>query len=84
MQSQVKAKPVPVSDILKQIALYREYMHATVWFLAACYELAQRDSDALRAHGIRTLQLGAKFRAWRDSALENSATDRIPTPVEEI
>lgn len=69
---EVKAGPVGVGDVLRQLALYRQYTTATAWVLATTYAPSALDVETLRREGIHHIRLGPKFTEWADA--QRSAT----------
>lgn len=63
---EVKVNPIPVSDILRQLNLYREYLIGIVkcWALVTCYDLNQSEYDLLMHEGVRPIRLGMDFTEW--------------------
>jgi hypothetical protein len=64
---EVKAHPATAGDVLRQIALYREYAELGTWLLATCYPITRRDADALKNASIAHVQLDpATVQAWAE------------------
>lgn len=62
---EVKAHPVGVGSILRQVNLYREYVgSADHWALATLYPLPSPDVETLRVASIAHLYLGEAFDQW--------------------
>lgn len=61
---EVKAAPVPIGDVLRQLELYRSYSTVPYWIVATTYPLAQQDLDCLKAQRLQHIYLGANFRAY--------------------
>jgi hypothetical protein len=75
---EIKISPVSVSEALRQIHLYREYMpfeHS--WVLVTRFPMNSGEREVLRRHDIAHLRLGDQFTAWmeqqRASAHEGAA-----------
>lgn len=64
---EVKALPVSVGDIIRQIRLYREYCRKSLWVAATCFPLTQSDLCALKQNGVRHVYLGESFENWKAS-----------------
>ena len=77
---EVKAGYTQVSDITRQLELYRSTLADTEWssgytvarMLAACYPLSNYDKEQLIKNGIRPIQLGEKFENWLLSRESNT------------
>jgi hypothetical protein len=63
---EVKAGHVPVTDVLRQVALYREFIAADAWVLATTYAPSALDVDTLRRESIHHIRLGPKFTEWAE------------------
>lgn len=64
---EVKAHPATAGDVLRQIALYREFADPGAWLLATCYPITRRDADALKNASIAHVQLDpATVQAWAE------------------
>lgn len=78
---EVKIAPVPTSDAIRQIKLYREYVSchgiassigsgssplSSWFFLATEYDASEGDVADLRNESIVHIRLGSKFSAWVD------------------
>ena len=61
---EVKIKPVGLGEILRQIGLYREYVSANRWILAAAFEMSADFVETLRSENIVAVHLGDNFRKW--------------------
>ena len=61
---EVKIALVGLGDVLRQINLYREYIHGYRWVLAAAFPMSTAMVDGLRSHNIFPVQLGDGFRKW--------------------
>ncbi len=61
---EVKVNPVGIGDILRQIALYREYCQATRWLVATTYPMKTIDVSTLEKSNIGHIQLGELFEEW--------------------
>jgi hypothetical protein len=65
---EVKGGPKPISDVVRQINLYREYMQVELWVLATPYELSGREIDILDRERIKHVHLGDGFREFCEVA----------------
>lgn len=64
---EVKAHAATAGDVLRQIALYREFAEPGTWLLATCYPITRRDADALKNASIAHVQLDpATVQAWAE------------------
>jgi hypothetical protein len=62
---EVKITPTNVGEVLRQIALYREYQSGhTSWFLASPYQPPPEDIETLRNASIVHVRLGDRFQEW--------------------
>ena len=59
---EVKTSPLPVSDIVRQINLYRSYRSFDKWILATTYPLPQSHYDYLANARILHIHLGQRFQ----------------------
>ena len=59
---EVKTSPLPVSDIVRQINLYRSYRSFDKWILATTYPLSQSHYDYLANARILHIHLGQRFQ----------------------
>ncbi len=68
---EVKIKPVPLGDVLRQIKLYAAYLRAShsevVWVLVTRYPMREQDIDQLRKEGVHHAQLGEEFLAFAEA-----------------
>ncbi len=75
---EVKAHPATAGDVLRQIALYREFVEGGKWLLATCYPITRRDADALKNANIAHIQLDPEtVQAWASTV--NAAEYVAPT-----
>ena len=75
---EVKAHPATAGDVLRQIALYREYADFGTWLLATCYPISRRDADALRNANIAHVQLDpTTVQAWAEE--QNAGSYEAPS-----
>ena len=58
---EVKTTDVPVSDIIRQIKIYRSYSDIKHWFLATTYQLNQSRVDCLARERLLHVNLGQHF-----------------------
>lgn len=64
---EVKAHPTTAGDVLRQLALYREYVGYGKWVLATCYPITQRDVEALNSAEVAHVQLDpVAVRSWAE------------------
>lgn len=66
---EVKIGRVNMGDVLRQVALYREYIYVdgydgSPWFLATPYAIDRTDKATLEGANIRHILLGEKFQRW--------------------
>jgi hypothetical protein len=61
---EVKATPVPASDVVRQLNLYREFFKAHCWLVVTTYPIAEADLRTFEAASIRHARLGKSFDAW--------------------
>ena len=62
---EIKISPVSVSEALRQIHLYREYMPFEYsWVLVTRFPMNSGEREVLRRHGIAHARLGDQFTAW--------------------
>lgn len=61
---EVKIEKVPVGDILRQIALYREYSNANYWIVVTDYDMTEIEVKAMKSEDIDYLRLGENFGKW--------------------
>jgi hypothetical protein len=59
---EVKSSDVPVSDVIRQINLYRSYSNIRRWILATTYQLNQSQFDCLANARILHIHLGQRFQ----------------------
>lgn len=57
---EVKARPTSVTDILQQIATYREFDPYSEQVLAACYPISKGKKELLESQAIRVIYLSAE------------------------
>lgn len=70
---ETKCNPVPASDIVRQINLYREYCNLFdfKWFALTCFDLPETEQADLKCSNIDWVRLGALFDAWHGSKHEH-------------
>lgn len=61
---EVKSTDVPVSDLIRQINLYRSYSEIKRWVLATTYPLTQSQFDFLANARILHVYLGQRFQDY--------------------
>lgn len=68
---EVKIGECSIGDLLRQIALYRQfvgyYSEHTRWFAAVAFKPTTRFVEELKREGIRTITLGPKFHEWAEA-----------------
>jgi hypothetical protein len=83
---EVKIAPAKLGETLRQIGLYRQYVHVAgltghgKWVLATAYPLPAPDLETLRAEGVHHIQLGEKFLEYVTA--RQTATPETPTSPE--
>lgn len=76
---EVKINPVPVGDILRQIAFYKTYAtNIEEWAVVTSYPLSSFDSQSLKNQGIFHFRLGDSFEKW----LSEQSQSEPPAPIE--
>jgi len=61
---EVKVTPVAVSDIVRQVKLYRSYSRVPTWVVATAYQITHADLECLKNERLRHVFLGEHFRAF--------------------
>jgi hypothetical protein len=65
---EIKVKPIPVGDAIRQIRFYRLHAHGghhpAWWFLVTAFPFSEADGAMLAASKIHHIQLGSKFEEW--------------------
>lgn len=72
---EVKIKCPSIGEVVRQLALYREYFRASLWVLATVDELSDFDLSVLDQAKIKHILLGEKFQEYvieRRKALTDS------------
>lgn len=77
---EVKINPIPTSDLIRQINLYREYHSAKIWIAALAYSISEDDANLLRIARIRHVRLGDKFTQY----VQSRKTDRRESDTPEV
>lgn len=77
---EVKIQRRPLTDVIRQINLYREYCPSTTWALSAPWDLTAGDLETLANANVHFLPLGAKFQAFK----QRETTERSTVDVAEI
>lgn len=68
---EVKANPVGVGDILRQVALYREHAPTfAAWCIATTYAPSALDVQTMRDANIVHVRLGPKFDEWAKAQMQ--------------
>jgi hypothetical protein len=61
---EVKITPISISDILRQIALYREFCPG-YWVLVTAFGIKPHELEALRRERVHHIRLGKDFEAFK-------------------
>lgn len=71
MLVEVRIEPCPLGDIVRQMALYREYFSSAAYYarhhpivLVTAFDLVMDDVETLRVESIGHVRLGARFDAY--------------------
>ena len=59
---EVKTRPVPLGDLIRQINLYKEFSGGDIWIVATTVALSTAYCSALHNEGIRTLFVGEEYK----------------------
>jgi hypothetical protein len=71
---EVKVRPVPIDDIVKQVALYMEFVERRCPFVVAtAFDLRMSDVDVLRTVGAHHVRLGRGFETYLQRAAHEAA-----------
>ena len=73
---EVKIKPVPLGDLIRQIKLYRSYSGRNPWIAVTAYPLTPSEIGCLRNEDILHMRLGTTFDEYVNAAgLDAAAKD---------
>ncbi|MBC8356550.1 MAG: hypothetical protein H8E66_31605 [Planctomycetes bacterium] len=61
---EVKVTPVAVSDVVRQVKLYRSYSGIRTWVVATTYQITRADLECLRNERFQHVYLGEHFQAF--------------------
>jgi len=61
---EVKATPVAVSDVIRQVKLYRSYSGIRTWIVATTYQITRADLACLRNERFQHVYLSGHFQAF--------------------
>jgi len=76
---EVKAQPVPASEILRQLRLYAEYLAGDPILVAATlFEMPSGEVDMLRSQEVRTIRLGDPFQTWAAAQSQPKSGKQTP------
>lgn len=75
---EVKINPVPTSDLIRQINLYREYHSAFRWVAALAYSISEEDAQLLKMSNIRHIRIGDKFTQYVQARKTDSRESEAP------
>ena len=64
MGVEVKAMPVAVSDVIRQVKLYRSYSGIRTWIVATTYQITRADLASLKNERFQHVYLGKHFQAF--------------------
>lgn len=85
---EVKITPTGVGDILRQIAVYREYTDVVPkdplyghWLVATAFQMSKGDVAILTTENIRHIRLGEKFERWTSAQI---TAPEVSNDTEEI
>ncbi len=76
---EVKIQPASWSDLLRQINLYRDYIHFNKWVAALAFPVTEAYVEALKKEDVSIVRLGDKFKVWcsEQSAVTNAIVTEI-------
>lgn len=74
---EVKTK-LRVSEFLRQVKLYQEYMKGTLVVLVLTSPITVSQQQAVESEGIKIIQLGPKFQAWKEQFSQNTEVAQLP------
>lgn len=76
---EVKARPVPASEILRQLRLYAEYLAGDPILVAATlFHMSSGESEMLRSQGVRAIRLGDSFETWAAAQSQSKSEKQEP------
>ena len=61
---EVKVTPVAVSDVIRQVKLYRSYSGVPTWVVATTYQITRADLECLKNERFQHVYLGKHFQAF--------------------
>lgn len=61
---EVKVTPVAISDIIRQVKLYRSYSGIRTWIVATTYQITRADLACLKNERFQHVYLGEHFQAF--------------------
>ena len=64
---EVKINPLPISDLIRQLNLYREYLKQTRALAVLDFDLTESDQRALLGAAITPIRLGQVFESWLET-----------------
>jgi len=70
---EVKIKPVPLGDLVRQIKLYRSYSGVKRWIAVTAYPLTSSETASLHNEGILHMRLGPAFEQYVGAQRQGSA-----------
>ena len=76
---EVKVTAVSMSDVIRQVKLYRSYSGIDSWLIATTYEIGPGDLEFIKNEGIGYVRLANKFQAF--VANQSKATPVVVTEV---
>jgi hypothetical protein len=74
---EVKSTEVPVSDVIRQINLYRSYSNIGRWILATTYPLNQSQFDCLANARILHIHLGQRFQDFAKEQANSPCSNSV-------
>ena len=61
---EVKVTPVSVSDVIRQVKLYRSYSGVPTWIVATTHQITRADLECLKNERLQHVHLGERFEAF--------------------
>ena len=61
---EVKVTPVAISDVIRQVKLYRSYSSVRRWIVATAFEISRADLECLNNERFQHVYLGEQFQAF--------------------
>jgi hypothetical protein len=71
---EVKATPISLGDLIRQMNLYREYSTIRKWIVATTYPLTRADIECLQNEKLQHVYLGSHFQAFVAGQRVSTAT----------